>query len=71
MRVDCGSLKWRGKSDTADHAIIAALAKKIPEHPALLLRVFDGMRWQYIEFKSALKIAGYTVRNTAKGFTVG
>ena len=59
-RVECGSLKWRGKAASADEAIIAALSKRLPEKPSILLRVHDGLRWQYIEFNAAAKIAGYS-----------
>ena len=61
MRVQCGSLKWRGKAVNTDDAIIAALGDAPPIHPSTLLRVFDGQLWFYIEFKAALKIAGYKV----------
>ena len=70
MKVECGSLKWRGKATDADEAIIAALSKRLPEQPAELLRVWDGLRWQYIAFRAALKIAGYTVKQTKSGFGV-
>lgn len=70
MKVKCGSLSWRGKSDSADHAIIAALSKGLPKSAALLLRVHDGLIWHYIDFIGALKIAGYKVKKTDEGFIV-
>jgi hypothetical protein len=70
MKVECGSLHWQGKSNNVDGAIIAALCDDLPEQPSALLRVWNGRAWQYIEFKAALKIAGYHVRNTERGFTV-
>lgn len=70
MRVQCGSLKWEGKAECFDEAIIAALAKTLPEEPSILLRVHDGWRWNYINFESALKIAGYKIKKTKNGFMV-
>jgi len=70
MKVECGDLKWSGKAESFDYAVIAALSKDIPVNPSLLLRVWDGSCWQYIDFLQALKIAGYTVRKTKNGFSV-
>ncbi len=59
MKVECGSLKWRGLAENPDQAIIAALGSNLPKSPAVLLRVHDGLIWHYIEFWEAAKIAGY------------
>lgn len=68
MKVQCGSLIWTGKAGSAEEAISASLALRLPEYPAYLLRVWDGNIWQYVDFESALRIAGYTVKKNKHGF---
>ena len=59
MRVECGSLRWKGKALAVDHAIVSALST-LPETAAPLMRIHDGRMWQYIALSAALKIAGYS-----------
>jgi len=59
MKVQSGSLRWTGTAQSVEHAIIQSLSRKLPERPGELLRVHDGLRWRYLAFESALKIAGY------------
>lgn len=61
MEVRSGSLHWIGEASCFDEAIIKALETK-PERLGILLRVHDGLRWQYITSEAALKIAGYSIR---------
>ena len=56
MRIECGSLSWKGIARSADEAIKYALERPV-KYPGVLLRVHDGLVWRYIEFKAALKMA--------------
>jgi hypothetical protein len=71
MKVQCGSLKWKGEAKSVKKAIIAALSKHLPSEPSELLGVYDGNIWHYINFKAALKIAGYKVIEERNGFRIG
>jgi len=63
MKVECGSLHWRGEAVDFNDAVIAAFAPGLPDSLAVLCRVWNGQRWLYIESRAALKIAGYAVRD--------
>lgn len=69
-RVRCGSLKWKGTAENVDHAIINALSRELPDSPGTLLCVHDGLVNHYIDFRAALKLAGYTTRKTKHGFKI-
>ena len=58
MKVQSGSLCWQGMAETTDQAIILALTD-LPESLGTLLKVHDGLRWFYIDVRTALELAGY------------
>lgn len=69
--VLCGDFHWRGRAVDLDDAIIGAFSKRLPRNPSLLLRAhIEGRPWEYIDFKSALRIAGYTTVKTKHGFKI-
>lgn len=77
--VECGDFSWRGRARNIEEAIIGAFSRNqnLPKNPSLLLRARvvghkakDG-GWNYIDFESALKIAGYSIRKTKEGFRIG
>lgn len=60
-KVDCGDISWKGRASSFNEAIIGAFAKGLPKRPSELVRVNVGNTvWQYIDFRAAKKIAGYT-----------
>lgn len=79
--VECGDFSWKGRAKNVNDALIGAFCNALPEHPSILVRACvvsgkpkrDKRRgvWQYIAFESALKIAGYTITKTKKGFEIG
>lgn len=69
--VQCGTLRWRGLAASENEAIMAALSKRPPKSPGMLLRVHCGKVWKYIDFIQAMRIAGYKMVKTKRGFMVG
>jgi len=66
-KIECGSVKWKGRATGRKAAVTAAFAKGPPKHLSMLCRIHDGSVWRYWDCREALKEAGYRVRVVPAG----